>query len=150
MVLNWCPSNVKLLLIGTFGLTGVVQVSQWGQSEYLPIFAQKNLGFSHRQESSDGSVLPLLPISSQTESSASKAKAPRNTGKRFGRSPVVQLSCSSPVSPHQAVERALPEQTWGISHPECVTRADMDPADPHLGLDLIHCAQAALGETREA
>lgn len=45
--MNLCPSNAEMLLIGIFSLTGVMQVTQWGQSEYLPVFAQQNLGLSH-------------------------------------------------------------------------------------------------------
>lgn len=75
--MNLSPSNITTLLISALDLIGVTQVAEWGQSEYLPIFAQQNLGLSHRQESSDNSVLPRPPISSQTGSSAIKAKKPQ-------------------------------------------------------------------------
>lgn len=110
-----------MLLTGVCGLTGVMQGTQWGQSEYLPILAQQNLGLSYRQGSSDGRVLPLLPISLQTESSAIKAKKPQKSREKIWRVPSCSAQLFIPsVSPHQAVEMATPDQAqgWGMSHPE--------------------------------
>lgn len=89
------------------------------------------LGF--KSQSNDSSVLPLLPISS-----AIKAKNPRNTEKRSGRSPVVQLNCSSPLSHLTGCGMVTPEpaQAWRLSHPRWHTGmcAQGWHGDPDLGL----------------
>lgn len=103
LFMNLCPSNAEMLLVGTFSLTGVMQVAQGGQSEYLPVFAQQNLGLN---QSNDSSVLPLLSISWQTETSANKAKKknPEIQGRDLAAPPLFSSTVHPLCLTSQAVE----------------------------------------------
>lgn len=102
MVMNLCSSNMKMLLIGTFDLTGLMQVTPVG-TEW--IFAR------------------LCPIS-RLKALPSRQKHPRNTGKRFGRSPIVHPLCipssgcgNGNSRPSTSLEGVTPRGTHGDVRP---------------------------------
>lgn len=145
MVLNWCPSNVKVLLIGTFGLTGVVQVSQWGQSDICPSLPDRTWDLVTGRSPGMAVCSLSCPSPHRLKALPARQKPPEIQGRDLA-GPQLFSSVVHPPSYLTRLWKGLFQSKPG----ECVTRADMDPADPHLGLDLIHCAQAALGEMREA
>lgn len=153
MVMNLCPSNIKMLLIAAFDLTGVMQVgTEWIFAHLCPTeLGFKSQAIVQRWQCAPSPTHLLTDWNLCHQGKKEIQKYLRNTGKRFGRSPVVQPSCSSSVSHLIRLWKWIFQTRHrpGGCHTQsdtrgCVARADMDPGDPHLGLakaDLNHYAQ---------